>query len=117
MSGARESQGYVIAVIILVLLSLVLALVAFLGWSSAGEHASVREKLEEQQKFNEAYLKIEDYKIQALLGMIGDEGKTPDDIKTSVNLMNTAATTGTYETSQRQTLHELVANFRKIEER
>lgn len=117
MSAARESQGYVIAVIILVLLSLVLALVAFLGWSSAGEHASVREKLEEQQKFNEAYLKIEDYKIQALLGMIGDEGKTPDDIKTSVNLMNTAATSGTFETSERQQLNDLVANFRKIEER
>lgn len=117
MSGARESQGYVIAVIILVLLSLVLALVAFLGWSSAGEHASVREKLEDQQKFNEAYLKIEDYKIQALLGMIGDEGKTPDDIKTAVNLMNTAATSGTFETSERQQLNDLVANFRKIEER
>ena len=39
--AARENQGYLIAVIVLVLLSLILALLAFLGWSSANENSDL----------------------------------------------------------------------------
>ena len=72
--AARENQGLLIAVIILVLLTLVLALAAFFGFSKAGENADSRKQWEEKQKFTDAY--AESYQIQSdvLKALVGDLG-------------------------------------------
>ena len=60
--AARENQGFLIAVIILVLLTLVLALATFLGISKANEYAATKEAAEKslavQKTLGEAH-KIE----------------------------------------------------------
>ena len=57
--AARENQGYLIAVIILVLLTLVLALVAFLGIAKATEYSEglvkAKADLNVQNKVSEAH--------------------------------------------------------------
>ena len=56
--AARENQGYLIAIIVLVLLSLVLAVTAFLGiqkaYEKADSAASLDAKLQVSRKIAEA---------------------------------------------------------------
>ena len=70
--AARENQGLLIAVIILVLLTLVLALAAFLGLSKAGENADSNAQFEADVAY---YKKLsEGYQNQAelLKALAGD---------------------------------------------
>ena len=57
--AARENQGYLIAVILLVLLSVVLAIATFFGFSSmmeaAGQRDELQESLEAEQDASLAY--------------------------------------------------------------
>jgi uncharacterized protein YlxP (DUF503 family) len=73
--AARENQGYLIAVIILVLLSLVLALVAFLGVQRAYEQADAAKSAETKLAAHKAFVTAEENRSSALKAMIGiDEG-------------------------------------------
>ena len=66
--AARENQGLLIAVIILVLLTLVLALAAFLGLSKAGENADSNLQFEADVAYNKKL--AEGYQNQAELSLI-----------------------------------------------
>ncbi|MEL7497262.1 MAG: hypothetical protein AAFN77_06595 [Planctomycetota bacterium] len=110
--AARENQGYLIAVIILVLLSLVLALVAFLGWSTANQNFDQLTKLEQRQEYNEAYAKLVDNQSNALLAMIGNEGFSADQIDQFVTNMDQATTQQGIESEDRQQLSEKVSKFK-----
>ena len=72
--AARENQGYLIAVIILVLLTLVLALSTFLGLSRMNENAAklqaAEQKLVVQKSMSDAY-QIEAQVLRAYVGEMG----------------------------------------------
>ena len=72
--AARENQGYLIAVIILVLLTLVLALSTFLGLSRMNENAAklqaAEQKLAVQKSMSDAY-QIEAQVLRAYVGEMG----------------------------------------------
>lgn len=83
--AARENQGYLIAVIILVLLTLVLALLTFLGWSKANEYsegmASANAELNGVQKLSEAH-QIE---AEILRALVGDLGESSAEVQTKID--------------------------------
>ncbi len=70
--AARENQGYLIAVIILVLLSLVLALAAFLGLSKMGEYADNKEQAENKLYVEAKLREANGYQSEILKAYIGD---------------------------------------------
>jgi len=72
--AARENQGLLIAVIILVLLTLVLALTSFLGLSKAGENADSNQQLEEKVKYLEKLADGYQSQAEVLKALAGDFG-------------------------------------------
>jgi len=82
--AARENQGYLIAVIVLVLLALILALVAFLGIQKAYEQAELAQASDAKHKATLLLAKAEGLKAEALKAIIGDLGTAPSELgKTS----------------------------------
>ncbi len=73
--AARENQGYLIAVIILVLLVLILGLLTFFGWSKANEYSEgvtkAQTDLNVEQKVREAY-QVEAEILRAYIGNSGE---------------------------------------------
>lgn len=117
--AARESQGYLIAVIILVLITLGLALLAFLSWSQVNQLSAEKETLEKKQAFTSAELVIKDNGITVMKGMVGDESVSTDAIKESLNNMTAAvgkASGAGVETDQLNRLKDQVAAFEKLVE-
>ena len=78
--AARENQGYLIAVIILVLLSLVLALVAFLGVQGAYEQADTAKSFEQKAYVAQKQAEAESFKAEAYAAMIGSLGTAPAEL-------------------------------------
>lgn len=70
--AARENQGLLIAVIILVLVSLVLALAAFLGLSKANENADIRASLEKELNFTKKLQQAYEIEADILKACVGD---------------------------------------------
>ena len=83
--AARENQGYLIAVIILVLLSLVLALVAFLGVQKAYEQADVAEASSTKLTVSREIAKATTLKGEALKAIIGGLGPAAAELDKIVN--------------------------------
>ena len=69
--AARENQGYLIAIIVLVLLSLVLAVTAFLGVQKAYEKADSAESLDAKLQVSRKIAEAGDLKGEALKSIIG----------------------------------------------
>ncbi len=72
--AARENQGYLIAVIILVLITLVLALVAFLGINKAFQYADERDDAENKLALQKNLTQAYDTKSRVLMACVGDMG-------------------------------------------
>ncbi|MEM7784471.1 MAG: hypothetical protein AAF623_14055 [Planctomycetota bacterium] len=83
--AARENQGYLIAVIVLVLLTLVLALVSFLGLSKASEHLEAKNALEDKNKSLKALSDSYFHQGEILKAMVGDQGISIAEIQTNID--------------------------------
>ena len=83
--AARENQGYLIAVIVLVLLSLILALLAFLGWSSANENSDLLTAANQKASLNGALADAQKAEADILKSYIGIDGYTVDTVGTLVS--------------------------------
>lgn len=115
--AARENQGYLIAVIILVLMTLALALLAFLSYSNGNQLGAELEATKKKLALNEAENKIKDNAITAFKGMIGDEAVGTDDIKQAINNMSAAigqATNSGIESDEQTQLRDIVVQFEDI---
>ena len=80
--AARENQGYLIAVIILVLLTLVLALAAFLGMSKASEMSDSNTQNKNELAYNKTLVDAYSRQVYILKALAGDLGYTIDETKT-----------------------------------
>ncbi len=74
--AARESQGYLIAVIILALLVLLLALASFFGISKANEYSTRNEELEQKLKAEQSLSTAYQIKGNTLMALVGGFNKT-----------------------------------------
>ena len=83
--AARENQGYLIAVIVLVLLSLILALLAFLGWSSANENSDLLTAANQKAALNGALADAQKAEADILKSYVGIDGYTVDTVGTLVS--------------------------------
>ena len=86
--AARENQGYLIAVIILVLLTLVLALVAFLGISKANEYADIRDGVNQDLALQKNIARAYEIQIENLKAYIGGQGATVAMVQTNLDSMS-----------------------------
>lgn len=89
--AARQNQSYLIWIIVLVILSLLLALVAFLGVQKAFEFAELNRtnetKLAEANALNQANV----IQGQILRSLIGNMGESVSELQTNRDALNTAA--------------------------
>ena len=100
--AARENQGLLIAVIILVLLTLVLALAAFLGLSKAGENADSNLQFEADVAYNKKLAEGYQNQAEILKALAGDFG--PDVASAQGLLDNMNRLPNGFDGSQQTTL-------------
>ena len=114
--AARENQGYLIAVIILVLLTLILALAAFLGLSKASENGDELATLNNKYLVASKLAEARGHAIEALKGMAGDFGPTVAEIQTNVDSIERLATDSAIESSSRQPIADVRDDLKVVVE-
>ena len=114
--AARENQGYLIAVIILVLLTLVLALVAFLGVQKAYEQAEAAEASDGKLRVALEIAKAEGLKGEALKAVIGDLGAAPAEIDKAINDLQRLSGSSDLTAADKKIIEDILAEVRKAKE-
>ena len=112
--AARENQGYLIAVIILVLLTLILALAAFLGLSKAGENSTARQDAEKRLEFSKKLSDAYQSKARILEALVGDFGPAVAEVETEIQSINGLAASRELdagEKAQIQTIYDRVVEI------
>ena len=114
--AARENQGYLIAVIILVLLSLALALVAFLGVQSAYENDDASQAAEKKLEVSRAIAEAQTLKGQALKAMIGDLGPAASEIDKVINDLGQITARPSLAEGDKALINEIIEEVRTAQE-
>ena len=114
--AARENQGYLIAVIILVLLTLVLALVAFLGVQKAYEQAEAAEASDGKLRVALEIAKAEGLKGEALKAVIGDLGPAPAEIDNTINDLQGLSGSSDLTAADKKIIEDILSEVRKAKE-
>jgi len=114
--AARENQGYLIAVIVLVLLSLVLALLSFLGLSKASENAEAKKALEQKVAFLEKLGEAHLFKGEILKAVLGDYGPSTAEIQTQMDAITRLSTNSSLESAQQTQIGEILIDVQGIKE-
>ena len=83
--AARENQGYLIAVIVLILLLLVATLVAFLGWNSYFDMRDAKVNAEKKGGIDSARAEAYDYLYKVQAAYIGKLGQSTAEVETMLN--------------------------------
>ncbi len=106
--AARENQGYLIAVIILVLLSLVLALAAFLGLSKMNEYADNKAAAEQSLAFEKKLSQAHEIQSEILKAYIGDLGPSVAEVETQIGSIQRLATSADLESNQKSQIQAVM---------
>ena len=114
--AARENQGYLIAVIILVLLTLVLALVAFLGIQKAYEQAETAQASDAKLKAALKIARAEGLKSEALKAAIGDLGAAPLEINKAIQDLQSLSTSSDLTDSDKKIVGDILSEVREAKE-
>ena len=104
--AARESQGYLIAVIILILLTLVLALSFVWALLRGNEHWDARTKAEQTVAFQENQIKAQETLTDVILAYLGDMGVSLAETESSIN--NLRRLTTNVDDNQRQLINAII---------
>lgn len=86
--AARQNQGYLIGIIVLVILSLMLAITAFLGITKALEFSDLNAQAEANLKQQTTLAKTRGTYVQILKAMVGNQGESVTEIGTNLDLMD-----------------------------
>ena len=114
--AARENQGYLIAVIILVLLSLVLALVAFLGVQKAYERAEAAEASEAKLQVSRKIADAEAIKGEVFKAIIGDLGPATSEIDQGINDLGQISTNSSLSDADKKIVSDILDEVRAAKE-
>jgi len=112
--AARENQGLLIAVIILVLLTLVLALATFFGWSKAGENSDSKNQIEDKQKFTDAYAQSYQMQADVLKALVGDLGVPVAEAQGHIDTMGRLSSG--FDGNDQKTLQDIFEETKQIQE-
>ena len=112
--AARENQGYLIAVIILVLLSLVLALVAFLGISRASENGDSRDTVTSQLALQKNLTRASQIKNEILLAYIGGFGFSVTEVQTNIDSLGRLVDSN-FDDSQKALITDVIKSVTDIQ--
>jgi hypothetical protein len=117
--ASRENQGYLIAVIVLVLLSLVLALAAFLGISKMNEYADNKDAAERELAKKEKLLQANEIRSQILKAMIGVGESSMAEAETRIDMINNLAgqVSDTNDKKSLQDIHKDVLDTKGVFDR
>ncbi len=112
--AARENQGYLIAVIILVLMVLVLGLTTFLGFQSAGAQTDLREAADKQRELYESLTKAHETEAGIYRAFIGEVGGfSVAEVGTQLDRINSQINTTPDDTIRTQ-LNTIVDNIKEV---
>ena len=114
--AARENQGHLIAVIILVLITLVLALAAFVGWSKAWENGDLLEEEQTKQLASSELAAAQYSAIEALKAMAGGFGSNTTEIQDNIDNIENIATSNKIEVALRKPIEDLRDSIKSIKE-
>jgi hypothetical protein len=114
--AARENQGYLIAVIILVLLSLVLALVAFLGVQGAYEQADTAKSFEQKAYVAQKQAEAESFKAEAYAAMIGSLGTAPAELAQAKQDLKQLTGDSRLSQAEKEPINRIIEDVSKAEE-
>ncbi len=113
--AARENQGYLIAVIILVLLVLILGLLTFFGWSKANEFyegmGKAKSDLNVEKKVREAH-QIE---AEILRAYVGDQGESTAEVPTKFKTVERISNDSTLDQAQQSAIKNVVQRIRDVQ--
>ncbi|MEM7455735.1 MAG: hypothetical protein AAF456_15385 [Planctomycetota bacterium] len=112
--AARESQGYLIAVIILVLLVLLLALGSFFGISKANEYSARVTELEAQLNVEKKLSAAYQIKGEVLKAYVGNLNKSVAEVQTEIDRLNTL--TSGVDATQQQVINDVKSEIDFIRE-
>jgi len=112
--AARENQGYLIAVIILVLLTLVLALSAFLGISKAAEHSDTLKTEAKKLLFAQKLGDANAIKSEIYVALIGDQGPSVAEVETQINSLQRIATNQELATDEQQQIDAITNKVKEV---
>lgn len=112
--AARENQGYLIAVIILVLLTLILALAAFLGLSKASENSDIKTNLQQELDFTKSLSSAYEIEADILMALAGDFGPSVAEVQTSIDSLNRLATSTGLDSAQQQQIQAIIDQVKLI---
>ena len=114
--AARENQGYLIAVIVLVLLALILALVAFLGIQKAYEQAELAQASEAKLTASRLLADAEGLKAETLKAIIGDLGTAPSELGKAINDLQQISTNSALSDAEKKLVDDIIAEVRTAQE-
>jgi hypothetical protein len=86
--AARQNQGYLIWIIVLVIVSLMLALTAFLGIQKAVEYADVNKQTEVKLNQQTAMNNVRQIQAQIQAALIGNKGESISEVENNLDAMN-----------------------------
>ncbi len=112
--AARENQGYLIAVIILVLLTLSLGLASFFGISKAAEYADDRAAAETRLIVQEKLARAESIKARVLEAIVGNFGVSVAEIQTLADSLDNLTIDPALDTNQKSQINEVVQAVKDI---
>jgi len=112
--AARENQGYLIAVIILVLLTLVLALAAFLGMSKASENSDGNKQLTEDLEYQKKLVEAYEQQANILKALAGEFGPGVTEVGTMQDTLNRLP--AGFDATRQQTLQGIADEAKAITE-
>ncbi len=113
--AARENQGYLIAIIVLVLISLILALVAFLGVSKATEYADKSEALSSELAFNKNLATAHETEVDILKAYIGKFGMSVAEVDTQIDSM-ARLSSSEFNQNQKDLIADVLTDVKNVKE-
>lgn len=114
--AARENQGYLIAVIVLVLLTLVLALLSFLGWSKAGEYAESKASAEASLNVEKKVKEAHQIEAEILRALVGDLGESSAEVPTKIDSVRRLANNNSLTDAQKTAIQNVVVRVDEVKE-
>ena len=112
--AARENQGFLIAVIILVLLTLVLALTTFLGISKANEYAATKAAAEKSLAVQKTLSEAHKIEAQVLRAYVGDLGPSVAEVQSMFDSLDKLSLTQGLTDSQKAAINDVMKGLREV---
>lgn len=112
--AARENQGYLIAVIILVLLTLVLALSTFLGVSKMNENEAKLIEAEKQLKAQKVTSEANKIEAQVLRAYVGELGPSLAEVDSMFDSLDSLTLNNQLTEAQNATIGDVLTNLKEV---